>query len=127
MRFARRRAEFNRRFVNPVVRPLAGHLPLWSAVDHVGRRSGRRYRTPVTAFPTTDGVAILLPYGVDTDWIRNLQAAGTGTVVIGGRSLQVRDPRVVSTDEAAAVTRRPWQRLLRTLPVKSAVLLTRSS
>ncbi len=72
-------------------------------------------------------MAILLPYGVDTDWIRNLQVAGTGSVMIGGRSLQVRDPRVVSRDEAAAVTRRPWQRLLRTLPVKSAVLLTRSS
>ncbi|SDD04918.1 deazaflavin-dependent oxidoreductase, nitroreductase family [Mycolicibacterium neoaurum] len=127
MQFARRRAEFNRRFVNPVVRPLAGHLPLWSAVDHVGRRSGRQYRTPVTAIPTLDGVAILLPYGVDTDWVRNLQAAGTGTVLIGGRSLPVRDPRVVSTAEAAAVTARPWQRLLRILPVKSALLLTRSS
>lgn len=127
MQFARRRAEFNRRFVNPVVRPLAGHLPLWSAVDHVGRHSGRQYRTPVTAFPTLDGVAILLPYGVDTDWVRNLQAAGTGSVVIGGRSLPVRDPRVVSTAEAAAVTARPWQRLLPILPVKSALLLTRSS
>ena len=100
---------------------------MWSAVDHVGRRSGRQYRTPVTAFPTTDGVAILLPYGADTDWVRNLQAAGTGTVVIGGRIVPVRAPRVVSTAEAAAVTRRPWRRLLQILPVKSALLLTRSS
>ncbi|MGN7780695.1 nitroreductase family deazaflavin-dependent oxidoreductase [Mycolicibacterium sp. 22603] len=127
MQCARRRAEFNRRFVNPIVRPLAGHLLLWSAVDHVGRRSGRQYRTPVTVFPTTDGVAILLPYGVDTDWVRNLRAAGSGTVEVNGRRLAVRDPRVVSTAEAAQLTRRPWQRLLPMLPVKSALLLTRSS
>ncbi len=127
MQCARRRAEFNRRFVNPIVRPLAGHLPLWSAVDHVGRRSGRQYRTPVTVFATTDGVAILLPYGVDTDWVRNLRDAGTGTVVVNGRRLAVRDPRVVAIAEAARLTRRPWQRMLPVLPVKSALLLTRSS
>ncbi|MGU3498105.1 nitroreductase family deazaflavin-dependent oxidoreductase [Mycobacterium sp. C31M] len=127
MLLARRRAEFNRRFVNPVVEPLVGYVPLWSAVDHVGRRSGKEYRTPVTAFPTTDGVAVLLPYGTDTDWVRNLQAAGTGRVVIDGRSLLVDNPRVVPLAEALAVLRGPWRRVLRVLPVQSALLLTRSS
>ncbi|MGW0161953.1 nitroreductase family deazaflavin-dependent oxidoreductase [Mycobacterium sp. NPDC003323] len=126
MLLARRRAEFNRKFVNPVVEPLAGYLPLWSAVDHVGRRSGTEYRTPVTAFPTTDGVAILLPYGTDTDWVRNLRAAGSGKVVIDGRSLLVEDPRVVPLSEALAVVKGPWRHVLRALPVASALLLTRS-
>lgn len=127
MLLARRRAEFNRRFVNPVVEPLVGYVPLWSAVDHVGRRSGKEYRTPVTAFPTTDGVAVLLPYGTDTDWVRNLQAAGTGKVVMDGRSLLVNNPRVVPLHEALAVLRGPWRRVLRVLPVQSALLLTRSN
>ncbi|MCV7432047.1 nitroreductase family deazaflavin-dependent oxidoreductase [Mycolicibacterium bacteremicum] len=127
MLLARRRAEFNRRFVNPVVEPLAGYLPLWSAVDHVGRRSGREYRTPVTAFATSDGVAVLLPYGTDTDWVRNLRAAGSGKVVIDGRSLLVENPRVVPVREALEVMRGPWRHVLRVAPVESALLLTRSS
>ncbi|WP_304115352.1 nitroreductase family deazaflavin-dependent oxidoreductase [Mycolicibacterium bacteremicum] len=127
MLLARRRAEFNRRFVNPVVEPLAGYLPLWSAVDHVGRRSGKEYRTPVTAFATSDGVAVLLPYGTDTDWVRNLRAAGSGKVVIDGRSLLVENPRVVPVREALAVMRGPWKHVLRVAPVGSALLLTRSS
>lgn len=127
MLLARRRAEFNRRFVNPVVEPLAGYLPLWSAVDHVGRRSGKEYRTPVTAFATSDGVAVLLPYGTDTDWVRNLRAAGSGKVVIDGRSLLVENPRVVPVREALEVMRGPWRHVLRVAPVESALLLTRSS
>lgn len=127
MLFARRRAEFNRRYVNPVVEPLAGYVPLWSAVDHVGRRSGKEYRTPVTAFPTTDGVTVLLPYGADTDWVRNLQASGSGRVQIDGRSLLVEEPRVVPLGEALSVVKGPWRHVLRIAPVESALLLTRSS
>jgi deazaflavin-dependent oxidoreductase (nitroreductase family) len=127
MLFARRRAEFNRKYVNPVVEPLAGYVPLWSAVDHVGRRSGKDYRTPVTAFPTTDGVAVLLPYGTDTDWVRNLQASGSGRVQIYGRSLLVEEPRVVPLSEALSVVKGPWRHVLRIAPIESALLLTRSS
>jgi len=127
MLFARRRAEFNRKFLNPLVEPLAGYVPLCSAVDHVGRRSGKGYRTPVTAFPTSDGVAVLLPYGSDTDWVRNLMAAGSGRVQIDGRSLLVEQPRVVSLREAATVFNAPWRQLLGVAPIGSALLLTRSS
>ena len=127
MLFARQRAELNRRFVNPVVEPLAGYVPLLSAVDHVGRRSGKDYRTPVTAFPTTDGVAVLLPYGTDTDWVRNLQASGSGRVQIDGRSLLVEAPLVVPLSEALSVLKGPWRHVLRIVPVQSALLLTRSS
>ncbi len=100
---------------------------MWSAVDHIGRRTGKEYRTPVTAFPTTDGVAVLLPYGADTDWVRNLRAAGGGKVVMDGHSLLVENPRVVPLREAVAVARAPWRHLLRFSPVPSALLLTPAS
>ena len=102
-------------------------MPLWSAVDHVGRKTGKDYRTPVNAFPTTDGVAVLLPYGAQTDWVRNLMASGAGRVQIDGRSLLVERPRVVPLREAAAVVKNPWRQVLRLAPVGSALLLTRSS
>lgn len=123
---ARGRARFNRKYTNRVVEPLSGRLPLWSVIEHVGRTSGKAYRTPVTAFATTDGVAVLLPYGTDTDWVRNLSAAGGGQVRMLGHTFCVTDPRVVPKDEALAVTRAPWRQLLRGVTVDSALLLTRA-
>ncbi|MCG5432335.1 nitroreductase family deazaflavin-dependent oxidoreductase [Mycobacterium sp. MYCO198283] len=121
---ARRRAQFNRQVVNRLVGPLSGHVPLWSVVEHTGRRSGRVYRTPVTMFRTDDGVAILLPYGRDTDWVRNLRAAGGGRITMTGTTLGVSDPRVVPTSEAVAHLGQPWKLILGRLGVKETLLLS---
>lgn len=125
-RFARRRAEFNKKFTNRVVGPLSGRLAMWSIVEHIGRRSGKTFRTPVSIFHTADGVAILLPCGVDADWVRNLQAAGCGRVAVGGETFRVTDPRIVSTADAAASVSAPWRALLTVTGVKSTLMLRRA-
>jgi deazaflavin-dependent oxidoreductase (nitroreductase family) len=125
--FADRLARSNRRVGNRVVRPLSGRVPMWSLVEHVGRRTGTPYRTPVTMFTTSDGVAILLPYGENRDWVKNLRAAGGGRVTMTGRTFEVTDPRIVPTDEAVARMRAPWRRLLTAARVPSTLLLTRTS
>ena len=84
MKFADQRATFNRRVVNRAVRPLSGRFAMWSLIEHRGRRSGKQYRTPVTMFRTTDGVAIMLAYGEDRDWVRNVMDAGGGRVINTG-------------------------------------------
>jgi hypothetical protein len=43
-------AEYNRKVTNPLMRPWADWAPTLAAVEHVGRRSGNRYRTPVMVF-----------------------------------------------------------------------------
>jgi len=45
-------------------------------VRHVGRKSGRVYRTPVNVFREPDGFLIALTYGRDSEWVRNVLAAG---------------------------------------------------
>jgi deazaflavin-dependent oxidoreductase (nitroreductase family) len=125
MRLADQRARFNRRVVNKLVRPLAGRVALWSLVEHTGRRSGKTYRTPVAMFATPTGVAILLPYGPDRDWVRNLTAAGGGQVVMSGQTFSVREPRIVPTAEALALLSAPWHRLAGLARVPSTLLLSR--
>jgi deazaflavin-dependent oxidoreductase (nitroreductase family) len=39
-------------------------------LEHIGRKSGKPYRTPLTVFSTGDGVAILLTYGPNRDWLK---------------------------------------------------------
>jgi deazaflavin-dependent oxidoreductase (nitroreductase family) len=126
MRFADQRARFNRRFFNHVMLPLSGRVPMWSIIEHRGRRSGAVYRTPVSMFPTPDGVAIMLAYGEDRDWVRNLQAAGGGRVTMGGTTFDVTDPQIVPTAEAAALLGTPWRQAFGLMSTPSTLLLRRA-
>lgn len=71
-------ARFNRHVTNPIQRRWAGVIPLHGIVEHVGRKSGRTYRTPLLTFRRGDQVAFIVGYGLVSDWMRNLQAAGGG-------------------------------------------------
>lgn len=126
MQFSQRRAEFNRVVTNPLFRPISGFVPLWSILEHTGRKSGKTYRTPVTAFSTPDGVAVALVYGPDRDWVKNLTAAGGGRVKMYGRTFSVTDPRVVPTTEATALLKSPWRQILARADVGYTLLLTRA-
>lgn len=100
---------FNKHLLNPVMLTLAGRKHWYaSVIEHAGRRTGKAHRTPVVAVPTATGLLIPLPYGTDTDWLRNAQAAGTATVTVGGERHKVVNPRVI--DSAAAATELPARR-----------------
>lgn len=119
-------ARFNRHVTNPIQRLWAGWAPTMGILEHVGRRSGRRYRTPLTVFPTRDGVAVLLTYGPDRDWLKNVTAAGSARMRRYGKTFEVRDPQVMTKAQAApSVT--GWMRpLFGLLPFEQAVLLRRA-
>jgi deazaflavin-dependent oxidoreductase (nitroreductase family) len=89
--------------VNPVLGKIAasGVIPVWGIVVHTGRKSGRRFATPIALAKTSDGFVIPLPWGPGTDWCRNLVAAGGGIVRQGGFDHVVRDPEVVDRAVAA--------------------------
>ncbi len=101
---------FNKRVTNPAEMALAGHRYWYAAViEHTGRKSGKRYRTPVVALRTDDGILVGLPYGSGVDWLRNVLAAGSATITDKGRSYSVVRPEVI--DAAAAEPQlSPWWR-----------------
>lgn len=76
-------------------------------------------------FSTHDGVAILLTYGPNRDWLKNIQAAGGATMRRHGRTIELTDPRVVPRAEAAAHVKGGVKPIFTRLPFEQAVLLTR--
>ena len=50
---------------------------------------------------TEDGFVIALPYGTQADWLKNVLASGTATIVDEGETYLVDLPEVVLTSEAA--------------------------
>jgi deazaflavin-dependent oxidoreductase (nitroreductase family) len=92
-------ARFNKRFTNHLTSKVAGYLPGFAVVSHIGRKSGRAYRTPVNAFRTDDEYIIALTYGAQSDWVKNVLAAGTCEIQTRGRRVRLFDPCIV-TDES---------------------------
>lgn len=78
-------------------------------------------------FRTTDGVAVLLMYGTDTDWVKNLQAANGGQVKLSGKTFRVTDPRIVSTADAVKSVKPPWRQVMKATGIASSLVLTRAS
>lgn len=69
-------AAFNRAATNRLTSRFAGRWPGFGIVRHVGRASGRVYRTPVNVFRVPAGFLIALTYGPDSEWVKNVVVAG---------------------------------------------------
>ena len=96
--------------LNPLVGMLAGRrfVPLIARVHHVGRRSGKPYVTSTGAHVTGDTIVIPLSFGNQSDWARNVRAAGQCDVQLGGRRYHATQPRFADAGDAKPVVRRSF-------------------
>ena len=84
------------RLANPVFLRLAGSRP-WGIArfEHRGRRSDALYATPLWAAPSDAGFVMAMPYGAESDWVKNLLARGEAVLVRNDVRYRVGRPRVV--------------------------------
>jgi len=64
-------AAFNRAFTNRITSLFAARLPGFGIVTHVGRKSGRVYRTPVNVFREQEGFLIALTFRLASQKTQN--------------------------------------------------------
>ena|ERR1700693_46925 len=69
-------AAFNLAVTNRITIRFAARLPGFGILTHIGRKSGKVYRTPVNVFRVPDGFLIALTYGRESEWVNNVVAAG---------------------------------------------------
>ncbi|AGP63453.1 MULTISPECIES: nitroreductase family deazaflavin-dependent oxidoreductase [Mycobacterium] len=93
-------ARANKIGLNRFTKYIAPWAPGWAIVVHRGRKSGRTFRTPLWAFRRRNGFVIALTYGPETDWVRNVLAAGGCELQTRRRRYQLGAP-VVFRDEDA--------------------------
>ena len=90
----------NMRVLNPRQMATAGQPgAIAQILRHTGRTSGRTFETPLGIEPTDDGFVIALVYGNDTQWLRNVLAAGRAEVVRDDVCYEVERPEVVSVED----------------------------
>ena len=105
MTFPRAMTRFTHGAVNTMTLRLAGHAA-FADLEHVGRRSGVLRHTPVRAFRTGDTVVVGLNFGPQSDWFKNIQAAGTCQMRLGRQQLTLGAPALVPAEQGAR--NMPW-------------------
>jgi deazaflavin-dependent oxidoreductase (nitroreductase family) len=96
MRFRKRwLAKINIAFTNRITSLFAGWFPGFGILTHVGRKSGKIYRTPVNVFRASSGFIIALTYSSQSEWVKNVLAAGGCELKTRGKKYQLFAPKVV--------------------------------
>ncbi len=108
---------FTTHVFNRFSRLFAGWMPLFGMVEHVGRKSGKTYRTPMNVFRDGDDWIFALTYSSDVQWVKNVLAAGRCTLINRRRRIELVNPRL-SVDP---------QRRLMPFPVRQFLGLLRVS
>lgn len=95
------------KMLNPLIRKLAGrrHFRMAAQIQHVGRRSGRAYMTPAGARLSGDVVVIPLTFGNQSDWSRNVRAAGGCSIRLEGQDYDATQPEFLDRPEAEPLVR----------------------
>jgi deazaflavin-dependent oxidoreductase (nitroreductase family) len=107
---------FNLKVTNRIQGVYAPYVPPLAVVVHVGRKSGKVFTIPVAASLYDGKVAIPLPYSANTQWVKNLQAAGGGEMIRRGKRFSFTNPRILT--EAAGETLPPMAaRAVKRMPV----------
>jgi deazaflavin-dependent oxidoreductase (nitroreductase family) len=118
--------------LNPVMRKLAGrrHVMMAAQIRHVGRRSGQQYVTPAGARLAGDTFVIPLTFGNQSDWSRNVRAAGGCSIRLDGTDYRAVQPRLADRGQAGPVIRAAFgpvvRAMFRMLGIRQYLLLQRA-
>lgn len=85
---------FQIKYINPALKPIARYLPGTATIEHRGRKSGKPYKTIVTAYRKDGVLAIVLGHG-KTDWVKNALAAGEADVHFTRAHVHIANTRIV--------------------------------
>jgi deazaflavin-dependent oxidoreductase (nitroreductase family) len=127
MRFRKRwLAKINIAFTNRITGLFAGWLPGFGILKHLGRKSGRVYRTPVNVFRASNGFIIALTYGSQSEWVKNVFATGGCELRTRGKRYELSAPKVVR-DSTRKRFPFPVRLVLRTVGANEYMELSKSS
>ncbi|HEX6139083.1 MAG TPA: nitroreductase family deazaflavin-dependent oxidoreductase [Candidatus Limnocylindria bacterium] len=110
VRWWREHRRFGAGLVNRVVNPwlvrrriVGGSRGELALIEHVGRKSGTVRQTPIHPMPTEDGYRIIVPIGEQSQWVRNVLAAGRCRLIVGDRVVELDEPKLEAPAEVPGV------------------------
>jgi deazaflavin-dependent oxidoreductase (nitroreductase family) len=111
--------------LNPLTRRLArtAHGP-FAIIQHVGRRSGKQYETPIILGRAADGFVLELTYGPNVDWYKNVQAAGGCTLIWHRKTYRISKLELLIAERGRSAFPLPARLILRLIKAQHFVKMT---
>jgi deazaflavin-dependent oxidoreductase (nitroreductase family) len=90
---------FNKHVTNRILIHISGKkFGHFAILSHIGRKSGKLYRTPIIAEPIENGYVIALTYGKKVDWYANVKAKGSCTLHWKENDYQLINPEFIDKE-----------------------------
>ena len=86
-----------------------GHFAILS---HIGRKTGKVYKTPIIAEPIEGGFVIALTYGKKVDWLANILAKGTCSLSWKAEDYDLNKPEFIDLETGLNAFPSPLNRIL---------------
>ena len=81
--------------INPLTRLFAGRIPGFGLLTYRGRTTGRIYHLPINVFKRGEHYIFVLTYGSESQWVKNVLAAGGCEIQVRGRDLRLVQPELI--------------------------------
>jgi deazaflavin-dependent oxidoreductase (nitroreductase family) len=95
---------FTKRLINPLTRLFAGWMPGFGLLTYRGRTTGRTYNLPMNVFVRGEHYIFVLTYGSESQWVKNVLAAGGCQIRVRGRDVRLVEPELIGNPP-------PWELL----------------
>jgi deazaflavin-dependent oxidoreductase (nitroreductase family) len=86
---------FTMHVINPVARLFAGWMPGFGLLTYRGRTTGRIYKLPINLFRRGEHYIFVLTYGSESQWVKNVLAAGECNVRVRGHDIRLVQPELL--------------------------------
>jgi deazaflavin-dependent oxidoreductase (nitroreductase family) len=86
---------FTMRLINPLARLFAGWMPGFGLLTYPGRTTGRIYNLPLNVFRRGEQYIFVLTYGSQSQWVKNVMAAGGCQIRVRGRNVRLVEPKLI--------------------------------
>jgi deazaflavin-dependent oxidoreductase (nitroreductase family) len=81
--------------INPVARLFAAWMPGFGLLTYRGRITGRTYNLPINVFRRGEQYTFVLTYGSESQWVKNVMAAGGCQIRVRGRDVSLVAPELI--------------------------------
>ena len=82
--------------INPLTRLFAGWMPGFGLLTYRGRTTGRIYQLPINVFQRGGLYIFVLTYGSESQWVKNVLAAGECQIRVRGRDEHLIQPELIA-------------------------------
>lgn len=116
---------FLKRYFNPLTLKIArSSFGPFAIIQHIGRKSGKPYETPIVLGHIDGDFVAELTYGYDVDWYKNVMAAGGCTVRWHGKDYVIDKLEPLDAETGRAAFPLPARLILRAARMQHYVKLS---